>query len=89
MFDLALHIHYLERGLLTDHEFCMLQSLDFYRDEHQRGLLTVVAGRETTQRAGRCHICWEHVARGAPNYWSRTVGWVHFDHECAEKIQTT
>lgn len=85
-FDLPLHVHYLERGLLTVHEFCFLQSLDYYRNEYQRGELTVVSGCDTTQRAGRCHACGEFIPRGAPKFWSRSIGWVHFCEDCATKI---
>ena len=85
-FDLPLHVHYLERGLLTDGEFCFLQSLDYYREEYQRGDLTIISGCDTTQRAGRCHICWKPLPRGAPKFWSRTVGWVHFCIDCKTKI---
>lgn len=85
-FDLALHVRYLERGLLTVHEFCMLQSLDYYRDEYQRGGLTTRAGHETTQRAGRCHACGQFSPRGAPKFWSSSIGWVHFCQTCNKKI---
>ena len=85
-FDLPLHVHYLERGLLTVHEFCTLQSLDYYRDEYQRGKLVRVPSRETTKRASRCNACGEFTPRGAPNFWSRSIGWVHFCEECKTKI---
>ena len=85
-FDLPLHVHYLERGLLTAHEFCMLQSLDYYRDEYQRGKLARVPSREITKRASRCNACGEFTPRGAPNFWSRSIGWVHFCFHCAVKI---
>ena len=86
MFALALHIHYLERGLISVHEFCWLQSLDYYHDEYQRGGLITISGREVTRRAGRCHLCNDPIPRGSPNFWSRSVGWVHFDKDCAAKI---
>ena len=89
MFALSLHIHFLDRGLLTDHEFCMLQSLDYYRNEYHLGKLARVPNREVTQRNGRCNLCGDSIPRGAPKFWSRSVGWVHFDDECADKIQLT
>ena len=85
-FDLSLHVHYLERGLLTAHEFCTLQSLDYYRDEYQRGKLARVPSREITKRASRCNACGEFAPRGAPNFWSRSIGWVHFCRDCSCKI---
>ena len=87
MFDLALHITYLERGMLSVHEFCWLQSLDYYRDEYQRGGLITIAGSDVTQRAGRCHLCGDPIPRGSSKFWSRSVGWVHFDKACVDKMK--
>jgi len=86
IFDLDLHINFLNRGLLTVHEFCFLRSLDYYREEYQGGKMVIVPGRERTQRAGRCHICWMKIPKGSPKFLSRVVGWVHFDTDCAAKI---
>lgn len=85
-FDLIRHISYLQRGLLAEHEFCFLRALDYYRSEYQQGGLIIVPGREITQRAGKCTLCGKKIAKGAPKFLSRSVGWVHFDTDCASRI---
>lgn len=88
--DLQQLIHYSDRGLINDREFCMLLDLSIFARVWREGRLEVIKGKEVTKRMAKCSLCGNWAPAGLYKFWMLYDGlhsWLHFHPECFKRIQ--
>lgn len=81
---------FLDRGLLTVHEWWVLDQLVYFTAAYRAGGLLTYAGKETTKRPSRCQLCGEWSETPLLKFWLKYGGdsfWARFHPDCFKRIQ--